>query len=47
MGQILSARQLSGLNHVGDAWIPGDGIFPAFSALGCAEHVDILLNEMR
>ena len=42
----LSRLQYRGLQKLGDAFAPGDAEFPSFSACGCAEHVDILLDEM-
>src|SRR5688500_4332489 len=42
----LSKFQFLGLQKLGNAFVPGDGEFPSFSASGCAEHVDCLLDEM-
>lgn len=42
----LSAAAWRGLNRLGDALLPGDGALPSFSTLGCAEHVDVVLDEM-
>jgi len=43
----LGPRQRRGLLKLGDVWCPGDGEFPSFSDLGCAEHVDAVLDEMH
>lgn len=45
--KTLSPLAMRGLNHFGDALIPG-GIqgLPSFSDLGCAEKVELLLSEM-
>ncbi len=40
----LNRMQYLALNRLGDAFIPGDKQFPSFSRLGCAEHVDRLLE---
>ncbi len=42
----LSARQLAGLDKIGDIYFPGDGEMPAFSKLGCAEHVHFALAHL-
>lgn len=42
----LNAGQFRGLEKLGDAMCPGDEEFPSFSRLGCAEHVDVVLDEM-
>ncbi|MBX7168996.1 MAG: hypothetical protein K1X74_21855 [Pirellulales bacterium] len=42
----LSPRQYRGLEKLGDAYFPAGGEFPAFSSLGCAEHVDEVLDPM-
>lgn len=43
---LLTARQLEGLCRLGDVVCPGDGEFPSFSASGCWEHVDDVLEHM-
>ncbi len=42
----LNASQYRGLEKLGDAYAPGDGEWPSFSALGCAEHVDDVLDYL-
>ena len=42
----LTSWQLRGLQQLGDAWCPGDDELPSFSKLGCAEHVDAILEHM-
>lgn len=42
----LKSGAFRGLQKLGDAMCPGDGEFPSFSRLGCAEHVDVILDEM-
>ncbi|GIU84104.1 MAG: hypothetical protein KatS3mg008_0879 [Acidimicrobiales bacterium] len=42
----LTARQMEGLRRLGDVVCPGDGEFPSFSASGCWEHVDDVLEHM-
>ena len=44
--RFMSPIQFRGLNRLGDAFIPGDGELPSFSACGCAEHVDRVLGPM-
>lgn len=44
--RLLTPMQLKGLQKIGDACIPGDSEFPSFSALGCAVHIDDLLEQM-
>lgn len=46
MSRILSPRQMTGLNKLGDAFIPGDEIFPSFSQLGCSEHADAVISHI-
>jgi hypothetical protein len=38
--KILSPRALRTFNRLGDMMIPREGEMPAFSELGCLEHVD-------
>jgi hypothetical protein len=40
----LAPRQLRALETIGDVLVPGDADFPSFSRLGCAAHVDRLLD---
>jgi hypothetical protein len=42
----LDARQLGALEAIGDVLIPGDDDLPSFSRLGCASHVDRLLDSL-
>jgi hypothetical protein len=42
----VTARQLAGLNKIGDIYFPGDGEMPAFSKLGCAEQVHFALAHL-
>lgn len=42
----LSARQLAGIEKVGDVLIPGDEESPRFSASGCVASVDRVLDFM-
>lgn len=42
----LTSRQMRGLSKLGDAYLPGDGVLPSFSATGCAEHVDEVLDNL-
>lgn len=42
----LSRTQLRGLKRLGDAYLPGDEQLPSFTELGCAAHVDTILDEM-
>jgi len=44
--QFLNARQYRGLVKLGQAYCPGDDVMPSFAELGCAEHVDALLEYM-
>ncbi len=42
----LSDGQFRGLVKLGDVFAPGNGEFPSFSELGCAEHVDAVLEYL-
>jgi hypothetical protein len=42
---FLANAEISALERVGDIYIPGDATYPSFSALGCMEHVDLLLES--
>lgn len=44
--KYLTLRQTRGLEKLGDAYLPGDDELPSFSALGCAEHVDEVLDYL-
>lgn len=44
--RYLNARQRHGLTKLGQAYCPGDDVMPSFAELGCAEHVDELLEYM-
>lgn len=41
--KYLSRRQQRGLDRLGDAFLPGAGPLPSFSASGCASSVDSVL----
>lgn len=41
---LFTARQLSGLQKLGDIMLPGHGDFPRFSATGCIERIDDLMG---
>lgn len=40
----LSALQLRSLERLGDLYLPGTATLPAFSATGCIDHVDVVLE---
>jgi len=40
MSKIFSSSALKALNRIGDIISPKNGEFPAFSEVGCLEHVD-------
>lgn len=42
----LNSLQFRGLQKLGDAYVPGDEELPSFSACGCAEHADRILDHM-
>ena len=42
----LNARQVHGLQKIGNAVLPGDSNFPSFSASNCIRHVDRILDYM-
>lgn len=42
----LSRSARIGLDKLGDALLPGDEDLPAFSELGCGDHIDTVLDEM-
>lgn len=44
--RFLDARQLRGLDRLGDVYLPGDGDLPAFSASGCAHRIDDVLEYL-
>lgn len=46
MTRYLDARQLRGLDKLGDVYLPGDGELPAFSATGCASEIDSVLEYL-
>lgn len=46
VSKYLNARQLRGLNKLGDAMLPGYQELKGFSALGCAHQVDRILDHM-
>lgn len=41
---LFNARQLSGLQKLGDILVPANGEFPAFSTTGCIERIDDLMG---
>ena len=42
----LSSIQYKGVLKLGDIMVPGSEDFPSFSAYGCAEHIDDILDHM-
>lgn len=42
--QVLGPRERAVFNRFGDIMLPRNGAFPAFSELGCIEHVDDLVR---
>lgn len=44
--RFLDDRQLRGLDRLGDAYLPGDGVLPSFSAAGCAREIDAVLEHL-
>lgn len=42
----LGSRELAALETLGDRWCPAEGDLPAFSELGCLEHVDRILDHL-
>jgi hypothetical protein len=44
--RFLTPRQVRGLEKIGNVYFPGDGDFPSFSACGCVEHVDVVLDGL-
>ncbi|MBY0586790.1 hypothetical protein K2X85_06415 [bacterium] len=40
----LTPTQLRGIEKIGDIHFPGDGEFPSFSRLGCAEHAGFAIS---
>jgi hypothetical protein len=44
---FISSAQYRGLQKLGDGMCPGDDDFPSFSACGCGEHVDEILELMN
>lgn len=44
--KYLNSFALKGLNKVGDILIPGLDDFPSFSRLGCAVHVDKVVEDL-
>lgn len=45
--RFLTPLQYRGLQKLGDGMCPGDDEFPSFSACGCGEHVDEILELMN
>lgn len=41
---LFSARQLNGLQKLGDIMLPANGEFPQFSTTGCIERIDDLMG---
>ena len=41
---LFSARQLQGLQKLGDVMLPANGEFPLFSSTGCIERIDDLMG---
>lgn len=44
--RFLDARQLRGLDRLGDVYLPGDGTLPSFSESGCASRIDDVLEYL-
>lgn len=44
--RYLGATQLRGLDRLGDVYLPGDGVLPAFSATGCSSEIDSVLEYL-
>jgi hypothetical protein len=44
--KYLNSLALKGLNKVGDILVPGFEELPAFSSLGCSEHVDRIVEDL-
>ena len=42
--QFFNRRQLKTLERLGDIIIPGDNLFPSFSATGCIQYIDQLME---
>ncbi len=42
--RYFSALQLRSLERLGDCYLPGTDTLPAFSATGCIEQVDVVLE---
>lgn len=43
--RYFTLRQLRALDKLGNIMIPANSAFPAFSDLGCREHVDVTLTN--
>jgi len=46
LSRHLSAAQIRGVERLGQAMLPGGEGFPSFTALGCARHIDRILDFM-
>lgn len=44
--RYLRAHQVRSLNRIGDVYLPGTDSMPRFSATGCTDHVDVLLESI-
>jgi hypothetical protein len=44
--RYLSARQLRGLDRLGNVYLPGDGTLPSFAATGCSSEIDSVLDYL-
>ena len=46
MSKHLGARQVAGLEKMGNVLVPGDGELASFGASGCSSEVDRILDHM-
>lgn len=46
LSRHLSAAQIRGVEKLGQAMLPGGEGFPSFMAIGCARHIDRILDFM-
>ena len=46
MSKYLGARQISGLEKMGDVLVPGDNELVSFKVSGCSSEVDRILDHM-
>lgn len=43
----LNAIQLRSLERIGELYLPAHDDLPGFAAIGCLEHVDVVLDEVH